>query len=106
MQVVNDPANLVAMTVTMNPPAPSKRARHDLLGDEHGAEHRSGAGRLLQDALLPLAGCGEGVPATCSSTGTRSAPSLVAGASHSGTATVTIPSATPLDTLLPARLRR
>ncbi len=39
-------------------------------------------------------------------TGSRSVPGLAAGASSSGTITVTIPTTTPINTLLPARLCR
>ena len=38
--------------------------------------------------------------------GSRGVPGLAAGASQSGTVTVTIPAATPLNSLLPAGLRR
>ena len=78
----------------MSPSAPLLAARGGVLGHGHGAEHRDGAVRILDDALLPLARRAKSADDTLL-TGTRSVPAWMPGAAIPGRVTVTIPAATP-----------
>ena len=83
---------------TVSAPPATKSARHQLPGDGHGAEcsGRCASGASATRYYLSLDAVKSAGDMLL--TGSRAVPALAAGASHSGTVTVTIPAATPPNT--------
>ncbi len=95
VRVVNPPANLVPMAVTMNPAAPAKPPGDDFAVTSTvqnvGAAPAASSKTRYYLSTDAVKSAGDALLA-----GTQSIPSLTAGASRSATTTVTIPAATPL----------
>ena len=77
--------------------AGDQSARHGVHGHGHGAERRGVASGVSTTRYYLSLDAVKGTGDTLLS-GSRNVPGLAAGGTHSGTATVTIPGATPLNT--------